>query len=555
MLLLGELAFDLGVVLTGLTAVRGCFVMKIACIQGVVDFVWFGVHLLHKLATQSIWAVTLLLCIYPHYKAFSADLASRPNIVIIMADDMGWGDPKCYNPEGKIATPGLDRMAKEGMIFRDAHSGSSVCTPTRYGILTGRYAWRTKLQNGVLGGYSPPLIAADRLTVPSLLRQHGYATHCIGKWHLGMEWLGTNGEPIAKENQAAQIDYSKAIQNGPITRGFDHYFGISASLDMPPYIWIKQDRTVGLPTVKKKWLREGVAHPDFEAIDVLPELTKTTISTLKAAAQNKQPFFIYLPLASPHTPIEVASAFQGKSGINPYADFVMQTDAAVGEILKALDELKLADNTLVIFTSDNGCSPAAKIDELLAKQHAPNGPWRGHKADIFEGGHRVPFLVRWPAQVKAGLVSNQTICLTDLMATCAELVNAKLPDNAGEDSFSFLPALQGKLDQPLRPHTIHHSIQGMFAIRQGDWKLCLGSSSGGWSEPKPNSAAAKKLPKQQLFHLGNDPAEQVNLIDIEAKQAQQMLETLSKIVKQGRSTKGTDQMNDVEVNFLKGSAE
>ena len=328
-----------------------------------------------------------------------------PNIVYILADDLGYGDVKCLNPEGKIATPNLDRLAGGGMRFTDAHSSSAVCSPSRYSILTGRYNWRSRLKNGVLTGYSPRLIELDRLTVPALLKEHGYSTACLGKWHLGMDWTLKDGGFAPGEADAEKVDYAQPIQNGPTTVGFDYYFGIAASLDMPPYIFLENNRCLGVPTVEKTWIRKGPAEKDFDAIDVLPALTRKAVEYIRqraADAKHGKPFFLYLPLNAPHTPIVPTAEWQGKSGLNKYADFVMQTDWTVGAVLEALETNGLTEPTLVFFASDNGCSPSADFPQLAAKGHHPSYHFRGMKADIFDGGHRIPFLARWPGKVAPG---------------------------------------------------------------------------------------------------------------------------------------------------------
>ncbi len=461
--------------------------------------------------------------------------ADKPNIVYILCDDLGYGDIHTLNPErGKIATPHVDKLAAAGMAFTEAHSSSAVCTPTRYGILTGRYNWRTHLQRGVLSGYSKPLIAADRLTVPAFLKQQGYTTACFGKWHLGLT--------LPADKQAIG-----PILDGPTTRGFDTYFGISASLDMPPFAFIENDRFTEAPTAAKKWVRQGAAAPGFEAVDVLPALTRKAVEFIGLRKQDGKPFFLYLPLASPHTPIVPTAAWQGKSGLSAYGDFVMQTDASVGAVLEALDTTGLAANTLVVFTSDNGCSPAAGTEELERKGHFASERRRGYKADIFDGGHRVPFIVRWPGKVKPGVRSDQPICLTDLLATCADIVGAKLPDNAGEDSVSILPALLGKDTGPLREAVVHHSIGGFFAIRQGPWKLALCRHSGGWSDPKPGSPAAKELPAVQLYDMRTEVGERANVWQEHPDVVARLTALLEKYIADGRSTPGTPQRNDVTV--------
>jgi arylsulfatase A-like enzyme len=467
--------------------------------------------------------------------------AAMPNVVYILCDDLGYGDVHCLNPDRcKIATPQMDRMASQGMIFTDAHSSSSVCTPTRYGIMTGRYNWRTHLQKGVLNGFSEPLIAADRLTVPALLKQHGYTTACIGKWHLGMGIKKGNPSPV--------------ITDGPTTRGFDSYFGISASLDMPPFAFIENDRFTEPLTTTKRWQRTGPAAESFEAVDVLPTFTKKAVEFIGAQAKSGKPFFLYMPLNSPHTPIVPSKQWQGKSSLGSYGDFVMETDWAVGEVLDALDKAGVGGNTLVILTSDNGCSKAARIDQLQEKGHFPSANLRGSKADIFDGGHRIPFIARWPDRVKAGSRSEQTVCLTDLMATCAEITGAKLPDNAGEDSVSILPALLGTDNAPLRGAVVHHSINGSFAIRQGNWKLELCADSGGWSDPKPGSKEAKSLPPTQLYDLAADIGETRNVYAENPEVVARMTRALEAIIANGRSTPGPKQSNDAPIQIRKGAS-
>lgn len=483
-----------------------------------------------------------------------------PNIIYILCDDLGYGDVKCLNPEGKIATPNVDKLAAGGMIFTDAHSGSSVCTPTRYGVMTGRYSWRTRLQNGVLGGYSPRLIAAGRMTVASMLKQNGYATACFGKWHLGMDWARTGGEKPGDEiKNASNIDFTKPTEGGPADCGFDHYYGISASLDMPPYVYIENNKAVSVPTeITKEGGREGLTAKDFKAVEVLPTVTRKTVEWIgqhSGTAGGGKPFFIYMPLNSPHTPIVPTSEWQGKSDLGKYGDFVMETDWAVGEVMKALEKNGVADNTLVIFTSDNGCSPAAGIDELEAKGHHPNYIYRGHKADIWDGGHRIPFICRWPMKIKAGSKSDQLTCLTDLMATSAEIAGAQLPDTAGEDSVSILPALLGADKAPLREAVVHHSINGAFSIRQGKWKLELCPGSGGWSKPGDGEALRQGLPKVQLYDMSGDVTEKVNLQDEHADVVERLTKLVEKYVADGRSTPGEPQKNDVPVTIVKAVKE
>ncbi len=476
--------------------------------------------------------------------------ADSPNVVYILADDMGYGDVSCLNEKAAWKTTHMDRLASEGMIFTDAHSGSAVCTPTRYGILTGRYAWRSRLKSGVLSGKSRHLIQPERLTVAKLLKRNGYHTACIGKWHLGWDWA-------EKEGNSKEIDYSRPVRNGPSVNGFDYSYNHSGSLDMAPYVYVENDRVTAPPdrvTDNKDYQgfwRKGATGSDFEHLDVLPNFTRRAVRYVRSRAREKTPFFLYLALPAPHTPILPTKEFAGKSGTNPYGDFVLQVDDTVGQVMKAVEEAGVAGNTLFIVTSDNGCSPRAQFEELARFGHDPSGVFRGHKADIFEGGHRVPFLVRWPAKVKAGSRSKETICLTDLMRTCADLLGAPLPDHAGEDSVSFLPALLGqKAAKPLREATVHHSINGSFAIRAGDWKLALCPGSGGWSAPKPNAAFKNKLPLVQLFNLRQDVGETTNVAGEHPEVVARLVEIVDGYVRDGRSTPGKAQSNEGETRFL-----
>ena len=475
---------------------------------------------------------------------------SRPNIVYILADDMGYGDVSCLNKDSKIHTPNLDRLGKEGIIFTDAHSGSAVCTPTRYGILTGRYAWRSRMKKGVLNGYSKHLIEDGRMTVASMLKEHGYHTACVGKWHLGWDWQKKNIEP-------GEVDFSKPVLHGPTTNGFDYSFCIPASLDMAPYVYVENDQATAIPdriveaNDGKMFWRKGPIGPDFKHIEVLPKLTQKAVAYIDRRVQEDKPFFLYLPLPAPHTPILPTKEFQGKSGTNEYGDFVLQVDWTVGQVIKTIQKHGLEKNTLIIFTSDNGCSPMADFQELATFEHDPSYVFRGHKADIFEGGHRIPYIARWPARVKGGSVCDDTICLTDLMATAADIVGVSLPADAGEDSVSTLPDLLSTAIEPVREATVHHSINGSFSIRQGKWKLELCPGSGGWSPPKPKSQKAKQLPPVQLYDLSTDIGEMTNVQDKHPDVVKRLTALLQDYVDRGRSTPGTAQKNNGEVNIFR----
>jgi len=463
--------------------------------------------------------------------------APKPNIVFIFMDDMGYGDVKVLNPERcKIPTPHMDAMAKEGMIFTDAHTSSSVCTPSRYSLITGRYNWRTKKQGGVLNGFGKPLIPTSRMTVASLLKKQGYETAMIGKWHIGMTFPKGKG--------MRNIDWKGTIPDGPHALGFDYFFGISGSLDMSPYIYIENDKFVGEATVLKEPhpKRKGPAHVDFEVINVLDELAEKSVDFIQKQSKEK-PFFAYLSLPSPHTPIVPTPKWQGKSGLSAYGDFMMQTDDFVGTIIKALDAGGFSENTLLIVSSDNGCSyTQADVPGMEEKGHFPSAQFRGYKSDIWEGGHRVPFIVKWPAKVKPSSTSDAIICLTDFMATSAELVGATLPNNTGEDSVSFLPAMLGKEIKTSRKGIIHHSIKGHFAYREGKWKLVLSKSSGGFKNPKP----PKNAPKGQLYDLEEDPGETKNLFEAKPEIVQRLANQLQAYVDQGRSNEGSKVPNDVK---------
>ena len=464
----------------------------------------------------------------------------KPNIVYILCDDLGIGDVGIHNPAGKIPTPHIDRLGREGMVFTDAHSNSSVCTPTRYGILTGRYAWRSRLKEGVLFGYDTHLIESGRMTVPSFLKEQGYHTAGIGKWHLGWDWALNSDNP-------KDVDYTKPIENGPTAIGFDYFFGHSASLDIPPYVWVENDMPTAAPNritearkqdVGNGWWRKGPTAPDFDHREVMDTITDRSIAYIEDRSKHDQPFFLYVPYASPHTPVLPTQPYTGSSGLeSAYADFVTMNDAHIGKIMTALEEAGISENTLIIVTSDNGCSPAADFERLEAQGHDPSAGYRGHKADIFEGGHRVPFVVRWPARVNASSVCDDTTCLTDLLATCADIMGTSLPVDAGEDSVSMLPKLLGTAKAPVREATVHHSINGTFAIRQGPWKLIDAPHSGGWSDPRPRDKSAwAGLPAVQLYNLESDPGERHNLEAQHPEVVARLLELLKTYKTADRST-------------------
>ena len=474
-----------------------------------------------------------------HFGAFipltKAD-TTRPNIVIILADDMGWGDPQCYQPESKIPTPNLDRLAAGGIRFTDAHTPSSVCTPTRYSLLTGRYCWRTSLKAGVLDGFDGPLLGKNEITLASLLRGIGYETACVGKWHLGMQWHDLSGNPLGPREvrgfrSGENVDYTRDLNGGPLDAGFDQYFGISASLDMSPYAYLRGRRVESLPTERHESVEDtiflngvtGVKSPGFDVHDVLPRFGDEAVRVIRE--KSDAPLFLYLPLNSPHLPVAPSADSKGKSAAGDYGDFAWETDSIVGRVMDALEETGIAENTFVLFTSDNGGlwhwwdfpadddggSPptSPRGDYVRQFGHQSNAGWRGTKADIFEGGHRVPFIVRWPAKVKAGQVSGALVELTDIFATINGITDAgEDHGTSGMDSISFLPVLTGE-SVHARAFSVHHSHSGMFALRKGDWKMVEGRGSGGFTRPRDGKSFDDDL-AGQLYNLATDPKEQHN---------------------------------------------
>ena len=451
--------------------------------------------------------------------AFTAESDARPNIIVILADDMGYGDVHALNPDSKIPTPHLDRLAADGMVFSDAHTPSSVCTPTRYGLLTGRYCWRSRLKRGVQNGYGPPLIESERPTIASFLKSHGYRTGIVGKWHLGLGFQKPDGE---------NINYSLPLTHGPNSLGFEESYIIPASLDFPPYVYFRNHKVTALPDRTQaaqkfpEFLRNGPIGADFDMEGCLDRLAEEACSFIAGSAKGDKPFFLYFPLTAPHKPVWPHKRFRGKTELGKYGDFVVQVDAIVGTVLKAVDDAEVRDNTLVVYTSDNGSFmyrlDAANAtdhvdDETLqayrADRHRANGAFRGTKADIWAAGHHVPFLVRWPGKIRQQTRSDEPICLTDVFATAADILDKPLPENAAADSFSFLDSARGAAPDHRRPPIIHHSSGGMFAVRSGDWKLVLGNGSGGRQQPRGKPFAKP----YHLFDLASDIGETKNLVE------------------------------------------
>ncbi|NND97864.1 MAG: arylsulfatase [Pirellulaceae bacterium] len=481
-----------------------------------------------------------------------------PNIVVILADDLGYGDIGCYNPESKIPTPHIDRLASQGMRFTDAHSPSTVCTPTRYSLLTGHMAFRLNYAGVFTGAGGPNLITPDRLTIAGMLKDKGYKTAAIGKWHVGLTFYDKAGEPIQKNGLDAvrRIDYSRPITDSPIHRGFDHFFGTACCPTTDwLYAWIDGDRVPVPPTgiVDRSPLpkhpyskdnRPGMIAPDFDLEEVDLVFLEHSKKFLKQHVQQTpdKPFFLFHSTQAVHLPSFPADSMKGKTKSGPHGDFIFELDHVVGELMKTLDELNVADNTLVIFSSDNGPEVPTVIAMRKDHQHDGARPWRGMKRDNWEGGHRVPMIASWPGKIQAGSETDQTFCLTDVMATCAAVVGAKLPNDAAEDSFDFLPVLLGSQDPdvPVRPFTLHQTIRLALAIRRGDWKYLDHPGSGGnnYDGPqlKPFQLSGGDLDaKTQLYNLASDPGETQNVVRAHPEIASDLKAALDRSKASGRS--------------------
>lgn len=463
----------------------------------------------------------------------SKESRELPNIVILYADDMGYGDLNCQNENSKIPTPNLDRLASEGMRFSDAHSSSGICSPSRFALLTGTYHWRR--QHGIVGPFGEPFFTDSDITLPQLLKTRGYTTACIGKWHLGWDWEFRN-EPSGEVMQwgamrqvylPEDIDWSKPIAGGPLDRGFDYYFG-DGTINFPPYAWIENDHFLEIPTEEMKldniayetkegeWeFRPGPRVAGWNPYLVLPELTRKTVEWI-GEQDREQPFFLYFALPSPHAPIIPNEAFDGTSEAGAYGDYVFQSDWVVGQVLHALKEKGLEENTIIIFSSDNG-PEAYAWERAVNFDHFSMGDFRGLKRDVWEGGHHVPFIIKWPGEIKAGSLSNELISQVDLFATLAEISGIELPENAAPDSYNFLPILKGETHSaPFREATVHNTFEDIWGIRKGEW-LYINSPTGGHRVPPESFHKLKGYTDFKtegiLFHMKEDPGQQVNLYE------------------------------------------
>ena len=502
---------------------------------------------------------------------YNGPMPSQPNIVFFFCDDLGWGDVSCLNPESKIRTPHIDALAASGVSFTDAHAGSAVCTPSRYTLITGRYCWRTRLKDGVNGGYSPALLTPERPTVASRLRDAGYATACVGKWHIGMDWELKPGTPpeIGPQQHFRQdegkldgyIDFTKPVRNGPTDVGFDYYFGISASLDMSPYVFIEGDRVTAVPTghsplgTEELRARPGIAAEGWRHEDVLPEIERRSLSWIEeqvrgpggeAPAGGARPFLLYVPVAGPHTPVVPTDEWKGKSGCGIYGDFVMQIDSVLGSIVGKLEELGIRENTVVFFASDNGPETiTAPYRDRYG--HASAWKFRGMKRDNWEGGHRIPYIVSWPERIAVGTENDRFVELADFYATALEMAGAADTASAaaggaaagGEDSFSMLPLLLGESAPDYRTFAVHHSSEGKWAVRRGRWKLLLHPGSGG------NEVDCDENDDPvQLYDMETDRFETTNVYADHPDVVRELKRLCLDMITRGRSTPGLDAQND-----------
>ena len=479
----------------------------------------------------------------------AAALEAAPNLVVLLADDLGYGDVGVYNPRSKIPTPNLDRLAGQGIRFTDAHTPDGVCSPTRYALLTGRYAWRTRLKRGVLNGASAPLIAADRLTLAAMLREKGYATGVVGKWHLGFDWpLRDESKPQTVEN----VDWSRPLEDGPLQHGFSYQFG----LGKPAWTFVENGRVLARPSVRFDLTHlpaylmggnnnKGVKAAGFEFERMLPRFTEEAVGFIQRNAGEKRPFFLLFTPIAPHRPVVPNKDFAGKSAAGLYGDFVTEFDWAAGEILAALDRSGVGEETLVIVTSDNGPEVDA-YRRVLEYGHYSMGELRGVKRDLWEGGHRVPFIARWPGKIPADSVQSEVICLTDLMATVAGLVDYPLPANAAEDSYDVSRALFGeKIEKPLREATVHHGSKGWFGIRQGGWVLIdhpTGDNNNPGQNAEPEWFRRERMAKThdrpvELFDLAADRAQRENLAAAHPEKAAALQALLERYRREGRSVR------------------
>ena len=472
-------------------------------------------------------------------QGLAAPVEDKPNVILILADDMGYGDVSVLNPESKILTRNIDALGNRGLVFTDAHASSSLSTPSRYSVLTGCYSWRTDMKHGVFDGYhNGALIDEGRQTLASMLSKNGYETACFGKWHLGWRWTMKEDAKNAKD-----VDFTAPVRDGVTSRGgFDHFFGIVASLDMPPYVYVEDEQPTAVPDhiAKKmtgtKLFRSGPMAPDFDPSECLPTFFRKSMEFIDSHKDSDTPFFLYMPLNAPHTPILPSKEYEGKSGIGPYGDYILMMDDLIGELVQRLKDNGQWDNTVLVFTSDNGCAPAIDISILERQGHYPSYIYRGYKTDIYDGGHRIPLIVTWGDKIRPRK-DNSLVCLTDFYATFAEMVGYTLSSDEGEDSYSFWGNISRR-GHTARKDIIHLSGKGALALREKNSKLVFYPGSGGQSHPTVDEFEG--LPDMQLYDMKKDPGEKHNLIGKRkyAGKVERLKKKMRTYVDSGRSTPG-----------------
>lgn len=513
----------------------------------------------------------------------------KPNVILMFVDDLGYGDINCFNKNSKIPTPNIDKLAERGMKFTNSHAVSAVCTPSRYGLLTGRYPFRSDLKYSVITGDSMPLIEEDRMTIADLFKENGYNTACVGKWHLGLKWqldenfrsnptLGEQklyddvpqrignkviGAPLQSTwVESLDIDFTKPILNGPCEHGFDYFYGMAASLDTPPYLYIENNMAMTQPTklsghmqvdratatMQQAW-QCGPMSEGFDHVQVLDDMNNKVLELIDNYSEKENEFFIYYPTPAVHGPLLPNKTFKGKSGINIYADLVMQVDDMVGQITNKLDEKGILDETIFIFTSDNGCSGVADLPLLESKGHHSSGIYKGHKLSLYEGGHRVPTIISFPNTIKEGTSSDSNVCHTDFFATFAQLFGKQLPDNVAEDSFSNLSLWEGIGDTE-RTSSVYSSVTGHLGILKDGWKLNCCENGCETMDLVLATYTGQYCPQKfELYNLNNDPCEQKDLIKMYPEMAEDLRNELIKVFDNGRSTLGKNQANNPSENW------
>jgi len=495
----------------------------------------------------------LIVALFCSFSSLAKHKKKAPNIVFILADDLGYGDVSCLNEHSKVHTPNIDKLASEGVLFTDAHANAAVCTPSRYGILTGQYAWRSRLKHMVLMPWEAPLVEDEDITIPEILKESGYYTACVGKWHLGWEWNTTDGSELSFTDEerfksgymtlmkqckqfSKKINWDEPIIKGPTDVGFDYYFGDDVP-NFPPYTWIENKQVLQKPTARKPYSMYGdggVMAPGWQHEQVMPVITAKAQEVIRQQSKTEQPFFLYWALTAPHTPVVPLDKYKGQSGAGLYGDFIVEMDDFIGQVLATIDSCGIADNTIVIFTSDNGPEFETKDarwgqkPEVEKHGHLSSYVYRGIKRDIWEGGHRVPLIVKWPTKIKPGQKSDKTVCFTDFMATLASMAGSKMPDKAGQDSYDFSGELYPKLSFiKKRKSVVLSGEQYLFAIKKGKWKFIEGSSYKG-------NTSLYKLPRTDeilqdaLYNMEDDLGETINLIDAFPKKTEELKQLLIK---------------------------